>query len=95
MSEPSVTRTPASSRCRTGQTPEMMLMFESAQWTATTPCSRMARSSSSSEWTQCAMRVWSFHRPNLSYVSQYRAQPGLSSRTHAISFVLSERCDWT
>lgn len=33
MSEPSVTRTPASSRCRTGQTPEMMLMFESAQWT--------------------------------------------------------------
>ena len=57
ISDPSVTRLPSRSSVRTGATPEQMLMFDPAQCAVTTPCSRMASRSRSSEWTQCAMTV--------------------------------------
>ena len=63
MSEPRVTRFPSRSSVRTGATPEQMLIFDPAQCAVTTPCSRIASRSRASEWTQCAITVWSFHSP--------------------------------
>ena len=95
ISLPRVTHRPSLTMRRTGQIPEQMFTLESPQWTTTTPASRMAARSRSSDQTQCAMRVWSFHRPYLSYVSQYWLHSGCSSFTQAISLVLSDRWDWT
>ena len=66
MSEPRVTQIPWRSISRTGETPLQRLMLDPAQWATTTPARRMAAHSRASEWTQWAMTVWSFHRPNLS-----------------------------
>ena len=95
MSLPRVTHRPSLTIRRTGQIPEQMFTLESPQWTTTTPASRMAARSRSSDQTQWAMSVWSFQRPYLSYVSQYWLHSGCSSFTQAISLVLSDRWDWT
>ena len=65
MSLPRATFTPSFSMARTGATPEQMFWLESAQWTAVTPASPMARRSRPSDQTQWAMTVRSFHRPYL------------------------------
>ena len=66
MSLPSVTHRPSLTIFRTGHRPEQMFTLESAQWATTTPASRIALRSRSSEWTQWAITVWSFQRPYLS-----------------------------
>ena len=45
--------------------PEQRALLDAAQWTAVTPAERMASRSRRSEWTQWAMRVPDFQRPNL------------------------------
>ena len=95
MSLPSTTFMPSSSMVRTGAMPLMRLVFESAQCTAVTPQRFIAARSRLSLWTQCAISVPGFQSPYFSYVSQYCAQSGCSSLTHAISLLFSERCDCT
>ena len=62
---PRATFTPSSSITRTGAMPEQRALLDAAQWTAVTPASRMASRSRRSEWTQWAISVPSFQRPNL------------------------------
>ena len=57
ISLPSVTHSPSLTICRTGHRPEQIFTLESAQCTTTTPASRIAFRSRSSEWTQCAISV--------------------------------------
>ena len=65
MSLPRATFSPSWSMVRTGAVPEQTLTLESGQWTTVTPASFMAARSRWSDQTQWAMRVRSFHRPNL------------------------------
>ena len=89
-STPRPTRTPASSRFRTGATPAPSRRFEVGQCATPVPDSANRAMSPSSRWTQCAHQTSPSSQPSCSRYSTGR-QP-YSSWQYASSSTVSARC---